>query len=392
MRLRGPSQAFVAVLSAVLIAGAPARAADPVTIDAITSLTGPSTFVGRGTVEGLEAVESIINKAGGIDGRPIKFVIHNDESNPQLTVQIATQINAGHPAIVVGSTYGAGCRAIFPLTVNGPLTYCMTPAVAPAPGSFDFSAGVANKDLLGAAIRYCRGRGWTRIATITATDATGQDNDAALDAILALPENASVRVIDREHFAISDLTVDAQLARIKSAGAQMLIIGTAGTPTGTILRGVTEVGLAIPVGINYGNATRPQMTQLASYLPKELYFFGTAFLARGSVSDPKTRAAVEQYYSSLRALGYDADASQVSGYDTGMIVAALLRAAGVNATAEQLRDALVNLKGFVGANGPYDFKAYPQRGLGASAALISRWDAAHSNWVAVSKPGGEPLR
>jgi hypothetical protein len=75
-----------------------------------------------------------------------------------------------------------------------------------------------------------------------------------------------------------------------------------------------------------------------------------------------------------------------------MIVATLLRTAGVNATAEQLRDALVNLKGFVGANGPYDFKAYPQRGLGASAALISRWDTAHGDWVAVSKPGGEPLR
>ena len=387
-----PARTVALALLATLACGVPAGAADPLVIDAITSLTGPSTFVGVGTAQGLEAVETIVNKTGGINGRPIKFLIHNDESNPQLTVQIASQIYAAHPAVVVGSTYGAGCRAIFPLTANGPLTYCMTPAVAPAAGSFDFSAGVANKDLLQAAIRYFRGRGWTRIATVTATDATGQDNDAALDAILALPENASVRVAAREHFAISDMTVDAQLTRIKNSDAQVLIIGTAGTPTGTILRGITEVGLALPVGINYGNATRPQMTQLAAYLPKELYFFGTAFLAPSSITEPKTKAVVDQYYATLKSLGHVPDASQVSGFDTGLIVAAALRAAGAGASAAQLHDTLANLQGFVGANGPYDFKSYPQRGLGANAAVISRWDAKRNDWTAVSRPGGDPLR
>ncbi len=384
-----------AAVIAALVAGAPAgptRAADPLVIDAISSLTGPSTFVGKGTAEGLEAVEAIVNKAGGIGGRPVKFLIHNDESSPQLTVQIANQIFDHHPAVVVGSTYGAGCRAIFPLTTSGPVTFCMTPAVVPAPGSYDFSAGVSNIDLTQAAIRYFRERGWTKIATITGTDATGQDNDAAIDAILAMPENHGVQLADREHFAITDLTVNAQLAHIKSSEAQVLMIGTAGTPTGTILRGISEVGLTIPVGINYGNATRPQMTQLADYLPKELYFYGTAFLAPASVTDPKTKAAVDLYYATLRALGHVPDASQLSGYETGMIVAHVLQVAGPNATAAQVRTALANLRGWVGANGPYDFVTYPQRGLGPNAAVISRWDASRSDWTAVSRPGGALLR
>jgi branched-chain amino acid transport system substrate-binding protein len=380
-----------AAVAAALVAGisvGPTRAADPFIIDAISSLTGPSTFVGKGTAEGLEAVEAIVNKAGGIGGRPVKFLIHNDESSPQLTVQIANQIFEHHPAVIVGSTYGAGCRAIFPLTTGGPVTFCMTPAVVPAPGSYDFSAGVSNIDLTQAAIRYFRERGWTKIATITGTDATGQDNDAAIDTILAMPENHGVQLADREHFAITDLTVNAQLAHIKSSDAQVLMIGTAGTPTGTILRGISEVGLSIPIGINYGNATRPQMTQLADYLPKELYFYGTAFLAPDSVSDRKTKAAVDVYYSTLRALGHVPDASQLSGYETGMIVTHVLQVAGPNATAAQVRTALANLRGWVGANGPYDFVTYPQRGLGPNAAVISRWDASRSDWTAVSRPGG----
>ena len=223
--------AFVAAALTVALCGpATAQTSTPFEIDAITSLTGPSAFVGQGTQQALAAVESIVNKAGGINGRRLAFVLHDDQSDPRQTVQIATELIAKKPTVILGSTYGAGCRAIFPLSTSGPVIYCMTPAVVPQPGSFDFSAGVANTDLGRAAVRYFRMRGWTRLATITATDATGQDNDRAIDEILALPENAGVTLAAREHFTITDLTVDAQLARIKSSAAQALIIGTAGTP------------------------------------------------------------------------------------------------------------------------------------------------------------------
>ncbi len=368
------------------------QAADPYEIDAISSLTGPSTFVGQGAQQGLAAVEQIVNKAGGIAGRPVKFVIHDDQSNPQLSVQIANEIMVKNPPVLLGGTFGASCRAMFPLSKAGPVMYCMTPAVAPSPGSFDFAAGVANDDLLRAAVRYFRGRGWTRLATITATDATGQDNDRALDQILALPENRSVTLADREHFAITDLSVNAQIVRIKSSSAQVLIIGTAGTPTGTIMRGIADAGLTLPVGINYGNATRPQMTQLAKYLPKDLFFFGTAFLSPGQVADRATRSAVERYYATLSELGYKADASQVAAYDTASVVVHVLQRIGTGASAERFRASLASVRGWVGVNGPYDFKAYPQRGLGPDAAVISRWDAAKDQWTGVSKPGGDPLR
>lgn len=372
------------------LAGA-TRAADPFEIDTISSLTGPSTFVGQGTRQGLSAVEEIVNEAGGIRGRPIKFVIHDDQSNPQLSVQIANQIMARHPAVILGGTFGASCRAMFPLSKSGPVMYCMTPAVVPVVGSYDFSAGVANQDLTRAAIRYFRRRGWTRIATITATDATGQDNDQAIDEILALPENKGVTLVGREHFAVGDLSVNAQLVRIKASPAQVLIIGTAGTPTGTIMRGITEVGLTIPVGINYGNATHAQMTQLAKYLPKELYFFGTPFLSPNEVTDRATKRAVDRYYATLTGLGYRADASQVAGYDTASLAAYVFQKLGTDVTAEQFRSYLANLRGWVGVNGPYDFKTFPQRGLGPTTAVISRWDAEKDAWIGVSKPGGDPL-
>jgi hypothetical protein len=60
-------------------------------------------------------------------------------------------------------------------------------------------------------------------------------------------------------------------------------------------------------------------------------------------------------------------------------------------TATQLRDYLDGLRGWVGVNGPYDFRAMPQRGLTENSLLIVRWDPARNTAVAVSKFGGAAL-
>ena len=47
-----------------------------------------------------------------------------------------------------------------------------------------------------------------------------------------------------------------------------------------------------------------------------------------------------------------------------MIVVDALRHLAPNASAAQVRDYILQLKGYAGINGLYDFEAVPQRGLG----------------------------
>jgi hypothetical protein len=49
------------------------------------------------------------------------------------------------------------------------------------------------------------------------------------------------------------------------------------------------------------------------------------------------------------------------------------------------------LQGWTGVNGPYDFRANPQRGIGVNNIVMVRWDAQAGTGVAVSKLGGQPL-
>ena len=232
-------------LGALVLAlvGAPqlVRAADPYEINVILPMTGGAAFLGQSESTSYKVIESIVNNSGGIKGRPVKFTILDDQSNPQVAVQLASQVIAKGVPVLLGPSVSAMCGAITGLLAKGPVGYCYSPAIHPPAGSYQFSASVNTQDLAAISVRYFRLKGWTNFALITSTDATGQDFDHQMDAVLALPENRSVRVPVREHFANGDLSVAAQIARIKSSNPQALLAWTTGTSLATVLHGARDL-------------------------------------------------------------------------------------------------------------------------------------------------------
>jgi len=102
--------ASLACLSALI--GAPAaRAAEPFDIDVVLPLTGGGSFLGHSEQTSLQLAEPVLNKDGGIGGRPVHFVYHDDQSSPQVAVQLATQVVARKPPVVLGSALVAMCNA-----------------------------------------------------------------------------------------------------------------------------------------------------------------------------------------------------------------------------------------------------------------------------------------
>lgn len=385
--------AFALAAAMLTIGTSVAYAADPVEVDAVLPMTGFGGFIGKGASEGLTAAEAVINKSGGIGGRPIKFVIHDDQSSPQVAVQLANDIIGRKKAIFMSAAFASQCNAIAPLVKDGEaVVYCLTPTVQPPAGSYVFSIDPSLTEAqLPACVRYFRQRGITRIGMIASTDASGQIGERAIDAALALPENAGATIVDREHFAPTDISVAAQMARIKASKAQLLIAITSGTPFGTVLRDAQTSGLNLPVLTSNANMTLAQMTQYAQIMPRELYFPGFAAVTPSQIPDPHLRAAVQDFDRTLTADGVKPEYMQSTAYDPALIIASALRKLGPNANASAIREYIAQLRGFPAATGIYDFRTYPQRGLGQSSVIVVRWDPAKSGWTAVSKPGGSPL-
>lgn len=370
-----------------------ACAAETYDIHVILPLTGNGAFLGQGHRDSLDTLAEIVNKSNGIDGYALRFVYHDDQSNPQVSVQLATEIIAQKPAVILGSSLVAMCAAIAPLMQNGPVAYCLSPAYHPPAGSFVFSSGASAIDQSAAVVRYYRMKGWTKIATLANTDATGQSNDKAMDEIVARPENKDVSLVERQHFNPSDISVAAQIERIRASGAQAIIAGVTGTAAATVFKGMVQAGFDIPIEVTSGNQSFPQMDAWKDFLPKHLVMSSALFPEHDGLLtlDPRIETAQHAMYAALAEHKLKADNMEATSWDAALIIVAALRKLGPTATAEQIRQFIANLTDFPGIDGVYNFKASPERGLGPDSAIAVTYDPTAKAWVWLTRPGGTPL-
>jgi branched-chain amino acid transport system substrate-binding protein len=381
----------VAALLAAL-AAAPAVAADyeqPV----ILPITGGASFVGSGSRDVLQIIEDRVNQSGGINGDKLRFVFRDDQTKPQVAVQLTNEALAKNPSVILGSSITAMCNAQAPLMANGPLMYCYSPGIHPAPGSYVYSSTISTADLAETLLRFFRLKGWSRIAVITSTDSSGQDADRGIDAKLQLPENKGVTVVAREHFAPGDVSVSAQIANIATAKPQAIIAWTTGSAIATIFKAIIQAGLTIPVGTTNGNQTVPQMLQYSDFAPKELYIPSGPFLEHEGIFklDPRVEAAQQVFQQAMKAHDLPIDNVAATSWDATIIVIEALRKLGTKATAAQLREHINGITDYAGIWGIYNYKADPQRGLDAANAIVSRWAPQEKRFVWASEPGGNPL-
>ena len=385
--------AAAAVLAVLTLPGLGA-AEEAYDIHVVVSLTGGGSFLGLAEKQAIELAEKAFNSTGGIHGRPIRFIYLDDQSNPQTAVQAANEALADHPAVVLGSSLVASCNAMAPLMRQGPLLYCFSPGIHPSKGSFAYTSSVSTRDYGEALIRFFRLKGWTRLALMTSTDATGQDADHDFDELLNLPENRDIQVVAHPHFNVSDVSISAQIETVKAAQLQVFVAWSTGAPIATVFRAMMQGGLDVPVATTGGNMTYAQMKQFAAFLPKALYMPSSEWPAEGDPNlllDPGVAAKQTQFFAAFAAAGLKPDEGAVLSWDPALLVVDALRALPAGATAVQLNDYFQTLKGQAGIDGVYDFNAAPQRGLGIMDTIVTRWSAASAHWDVVLKPGGVPL-
>ncbi len=363
----------------------------PVTINVILSLTGSGAFLGQEEADAIKLVEKNVNRGGGIHGQPVTFAIKDDQSSPQVALQLFNAILATKPNVVIGSSLVASCSAILPLIATGPVVYCLSAAMHPPSGSYMFAYGVSTTDTIRVTLEYFKKRGWKRVAGLFTSDATGQDGEHAYDAALAQPDNAGMVSVGKEHFSLADLSVTAQLSHLAQAKPQALLLWVTGTGFGTALQGAKDLGLQIPIGSSASNLNYKVMKQYASVLPQELFMATIPGVAAQNAFPGPLKAAAMNYYSSIKATGTQPDANMAIGWDSSMIVVSALQKLGVNASPSDLRAYLSSLHGYYGAAGQYDFRDGSQHGATGKTMIVVSYDPASQIFVSASRVGGAPL-
>ncbi len=390
------SAVFAATTALVAASAVPARAAEaPYDLNVVLPLTGGGAFLGKAEADALKVAEKVINEHGGIHGRPLHVIFHDDQTSPQVAVQLTNQIIATHPAVILGSTLSGICNAMAPLVeAEGPVMYCFSPSIRTKPGGYVFTSQIDSHDQQRALLTYFRAKGWKRIALITTTDSSGQDAEKNITALVKEPEFKDVILVANEHFAPSDVTVTAQIATMEAGKPQAIISWATAAAGATVFRGLKQAGIDLPTAPSGSNMTLQQMVDYAAFLPKQVYFGSGEWAADG---DPRLGvpadvvAQQKLFFSSMKTIGVYPNSGIDLGWEPICVVADALNHVPAGASAKQLHDFMISWQGHVGAEGQYDFKKTPQRGLDIDNAIVVRWDGAKKEWHLVSKLRGEPL-
>jgi branched-chain amino acid transport system substrate-binding protein len=385
---------LAAALAALLVGAVPVEAAQVFEIPVILSLTGGGSFLGEQEHKALATEEQLVNRTGGVHGMPVHFSFEDDQSSPQLAVQLAAATLAANPPVILGSTYVAACNAMAPLVKTGPVMWCFSAGIHPPPGSHVFTSGVSTHDQAAAIVRFFRFKRWKRLALMTSTDATGQDADRGFDELLALPENRDIKLVARVHFNTGDVSVTAQIERVKAGQPLAFIAWSTGSPIATVFRAMIQAALVVPVGTTGGNMTYAQMNQFAAILPRELYLPAPEWPIDGGATIPLPSAvAIKQraFYAAFAAAGVRPDEGSVLGWEPANIIIDALRILPPDTDSTRLLDYLQQLTGAAGVNGIYDFRKSPQRGLSLDNVIVTRWNPIRERWDAVGGPTGVPL-
>lgn len=382
----------VAVVTlALLMAAVPfgsAQAADPIEVNALLPMTGPLAFYGQGILNGLSAEEPVLNAHGGINGRPIHFVVSDDQANPQVAVQLTSALVSKGATILIDGGPAATCRATATTAKNAAVVFCLSAAYDPATDPYSFTTPMSFEAGLAAHIRFFRARGLKRIGFIIGTDATGQIADASLTNIMAYPENRDLVVVARERFGPTDISVAAQVARVKAGNPQAVFLAASGTPLGLILREMRDAGLVLPTGTIASNQSVQQLVSYGDIVPNDLELVAARWAAYDVMLGGPVKDQVAIFRSAMKRAGKEADGPASIGWDFGLFIAAGYKKFGPAMTATNLRDYVANLRNEAGICGYYDFITTPGRGLTAKDTVVLRWNGARKTFDPISTAGG----
>jgi branched-chain amino acid transport system substrate-binding protein len=389
--LRVAALAFTAT-----VAAAPALAADDsYDLHVIIPLTGGGAFLGSAENQALGVMTSVLNKDGGIHGKKINLVVHDDQSSPQVAVQLMTEVIATQPAVILGSTISQLCNAQAPLVKDsGPVMWCFSPSVRTEPGGWEFTSQIDSHDQQRALVTYFKGKGWKRVALITTTDASGQDAEKSITELLKEPGFKDVTLVANEHFAPSDVSVAAQIEKMRSGNPEVIVSWATAAAGGTVFRALKQAGMDLPTAASGSNMTVQQMTDYAAFLPSKVFFGVGEWAANGDprLSVPKEVADQQKlFFASMKTINIYPDAGYELGWEAPRVIADALNKLPAGADAKALHDFLISWQGHIGAEGVYDFKKTPQRGLNIDNAIVVRWDPSAKEWHLVSNLTGTPL-
>lgn len=340
---------------------------DPIKIGCVLSLTGPGAGLGQPERNGILLAERVINERGGVNGRPIKVVIEDDGSKPDLAKSKAENLIFSEKAVAfVGPSLTASTGAIAAVTNAEKLAQVTFTGLGPQVElTYKSLFHVLPPQALNAKAMLEYATKSAKAKKIGVLHDTGY-GQAVMGALQAISGNYGVEYVAVERFEVGATDVSAQAAKIRAANPEVVfVIATSPVP----FRNARQMKIDKQIISAIGSASYEYVKGIGEFADDIVF---PEFIV-GEDPLPRQVAFVDQYkkaYNGALPKNFES-----AGYDALNIVARAIAKAGPNATHEAVANAM--REPYQGVMANYNFGAPDMTGIELSSYVFSRLVKGH---------------
>jgi len=337
------------------VVGTPARAAEPIKIGVIYSMTGWGAFLGTGEKPGTMAAVEIFNRAGGLNGRKIEVYLEDDQSNPTVATTAATKlIRDKKVSAIIGGSIVESAMSIIPTCEREQIMDIPTPPLQIPLKKWVFLVPLDDFGLSDKMVDFAVNElGKKKLAIIRDTSPYGK---IGADGVRAHAPKYGATVIMEEMCDDKDTDMTPQMTRIKGAKPDAIIAFTPATPAAVIAKNYQRLGMEnIPV-IGGGGVPSKEFPSLAGKIVEDGRWtpFGCIDLYAEQLppTDSFRKTLYDPVFNMIKEMNGPNtvwDSFMRNGYDSMQILIEALKIAKTDDRAA-LRDAMEKVKffGFLG--------------------------------------------
>src|SRR5262245_7969465 len=344
---RRPFRQALSTLVLGLALTSTAEAADEILIGGTLCLTGIQAPLDEPGLRGAELAVKVINEAGGVRGKKLRFANLDGKSDPVTVGNNGAQLTAqGIQFMVAPCDFdmgGPANREAQKAGIVGVSTCASSPLASSVTlGDKQFTLSMWNTTMGSAAAEFAYNtKGWKNAYVVTDTFI---DYTTSLSAYFIKHFQAlGGKVIAEDKYTQGAQDFSAQLARLKRAEKPDFIFISSYMPDlGTIIRTIREAGISIPIvgGDSYDD--QGLFDALGEKFGNDVFFVTHSFMAPGAT--PEMASFLDLY---KKEYGKAPDTSMVAtGWDTIQVFAQAAKKAGTTdgaALAKAMEETPFNL-------------------------------------------------
>ncbi|KPP98257.1 ABC transporter substrate-binding protein [Marinobacter sp. HL-58] len=349
-----------------------AQAAEPIKIGSFLSVTGPASFLGDPELKTLEMYVDKINEEGGVLGRELELIHYDDVGNSSSARNFASRLIRSDEVdiIIGGSTTGATMAAV-PLIEQARLPFISLAGavvITTPVKKWVFKTPQSDRMAAERILTDMKDRGITKIGLISGTDGFGSSGRKQT---LEVAEEMGVEVLADVTYGGSDTDMSAQLTKIRNTkGVEAVLNFGFGQGPAIVTRNYAQLGTKLPFYQSHGVAS-DGFLELAGSSAEGLRLPASPLLVPDSLPDDDPQKEVVQNYKAEYESRWDSKVSTFGAYayDGLMLAVRAIEEAG-STDPEAVREALENIKGYVGVTGEFNMSPEDHNGLDAESFRI----------------------